>query len=339
MTKLYILGIHIAPPSPWANETGFSNRYVRACETPEETGEVVLSPNHTHSISSSTVGTSGYWDYGTVDFGGSPYREGIEHDNHALSASFDSVTHTPPYYGLALWSIDLGIWETAVRKFPTGAVLLSSSQISDEELTRFSDGDGRLIRIGTPGTMEGSATHSHTVAGSLSDIDASFGIPDVWGFWYIRLALHSHTFSGSTGASELSPTRIQTRLYKAISTTTRAAAGVVCFVDGTPSSNWEAVSWGQRCIESSDCNATPTGSDSHNHSYSGYSSTISAGLLTSVEPQNIYEVPKQVATPHGHSVSLVTSIESHVPSHVKLYPVRLKFTLRPVGKASNLCGC
>jgi hypothetical protein len=335
MTKLYVLGTHIVPPSPWTNETGFSNRHVRTCETPGDTGTVVISSPHSHSVASSTVGSSGYWGEGECESG--PSGRAIEHDNHALAATFSSEALTPPYYGMALWSVDLAIWEAALRKFPTGAILLSDSQISDAELTRVSDADGRLIRIGTPGAIGGSSTHTHTVDGSLSYIDPYVETLDGDGDYYVNRYPHSHTISGATGASTLLPARVQTRLYRAISATTRAAAGVICFVDGTPSSNWEAVAWGQRCIESANSNATLTGVDTHNHSFAGTSSSVFSG---SERRLNWWGWGYRRMPPtHSHSFSLTASIESHVPSHVKLYPVKLKITLQLAGKATNLCGC
>jgi hypothetical protein len=339
MTRLYVLGEHASPPSPWTNETGYSTKYIRMCGTPGETTNLGGQSTHTHTIASSSVGYSD-GSIGTANYGATWWF--CAHNNHSVSATFSSVNNTPAYYDYALWSTELTQWETSERRFPAGAVVLSDATISDDELARATSADGKLIRIGTPGGSGGDADglHNHSVSsGSLSSIDSSTQSPA-----YIDMyppskppSGHSHTFSGSSSNATLLPARVQTRLYRAASQTTKAKAGVICFVDGTTSGNWVAVSWAGNCIESVNSNATITGADTHNQTYSGTSSSFTQGSTVGIS--YLLPGPGACADPHSHSVSITSSTESHVPPYVSLYPVKLVNTLYRLTKAVSITGC
>jgi hypothetical protein len=236
--------------------------------------------------------------------------------------------------------MDLSIWETAERRFPANAILLSETALSDSELSRFTSADGRLIRIGTPGNIGGDSDgiHDHTFSGNLSSYYASYeGVYGGGGGYWSRDSGHGHTFSGTSSSGTLLPVRVQTRLYLASTQTIKALQGVICFVDGAfDTGKWTFVSWAGKCIESVNSDASSTGSDTHNHSISATSSSWTSSTQLGI----VWNTAGYNRCPgtHSHTVSGTASTESHVPPYVNLYPVKLNATLYHVTAGTQVFG-
>ncbi len=242
---------------------------------------------------------------------------------HTLSFSVGSSDNDPSFYQYEVIFCDLTTWETSERRLPAGAVILSSTSLSWAALTKESACDGRLIKLGTFGVTGGRENHNHSVSVTLNSTSPSVaGIP-YSDYSAIPNASHSHTGSQTTPDKTTKPARVQTRLYSVSSTTDRVEAGVIAFVDGTPSANWTPVNWNDYFLESVNQNASTTGTSTHDHtglSITSSTYTRSAGSTGGMSSNTACDN-------HYHNVSYSLDSQSFLPPYVLLYPVQLNTTL------------
>jgi len=247
--------------------------------------------------------------------------------SHGVSASGDAQNNDPSYYTLSLIYMDLTEWELSERRIPQNAVVLSEASLAAwTEVARLSAPDGKLIKLGSPGSTGGRETHQHTASGSLAAMSALLSQMYYYEgedpVEYAANASHSHTFSFSSAAKTIKPARIQTRLYYAIATTLKAEAGIIAFVDAAPSANWSSVNWNGNLVESANSNPTQTGSNDHDHqSLSGASSSYTNAQYT----EGVLNLAAYDA--HLHTVTVDLQSTSNEPQYVYLYPVKLLNTL------------
>lgn len=314
MTNIYVLATG-ALPSPWTRVTTWDGRYLR-CSSSHGTGGAT---QHRHLTVQTTSGTPGVQQKSTT------YSGGMAVHTHNIPPSYTGYSDNDPlYYTLALWSMNATTWETTQRYFPTNVVVLSTNTLSATNFSRYSAPDGRLIKLGDPGSTGGRSVHDeHTINATLEattppDLSASgccSGPGNV---------NHSHTFTASeVPENGLLPARVKTRLYRVTSDTDRAPAGVVCFFDAAPSSNWDFVNWNDRFIMSYDCDPTNEGLDNHGHdAVSGTSSSF-----YDLSSAHYISAATLVVNSHDHPVAIECGEANHVPSYVTLLPYQLNTTL------------
>ena len=319
MTNIYFLYRGASPPSPYQVKATWDGKYIRFGSH----GTTGGSSTHTHTGSnkqcSSAPSSSNY-----IRAAGS--FEAMKSHTHSISESISSQNNDPSYYTLSLIYMDLAEWELSERRIPKDAVILSEASLAAwTEVARLSVADGKLIKLGTPGSVGGNVNHSHVVSGSLSSGGNYFryvnqDFCDVGEHWY---ASHTHTLNFSSSSKTIFPARMQTRLYYALATTLKAQSGIIAFVDAPPSANWAIVSWDNNFLESADVNAVQTGSNTHDHlAASGNSSSYGNAFCTQgMDNDGPYQ------SSHQHQVTLDLQSASNQPLYVNLYPVKLLNTL------------
>lgn len=309
------------PPSPFQRLTR-TNKYLRFDSDVANHWVNVGAATHTHTSASS-------WSCGNGSSiainAGSGAAAMAPHSHGAPSTyTIDSNNNNPPAYGLDIVYVDLDLWESSLRYFPEGSVILSNSALVDAELSRFSDADGKYIIQAEPGTLVGSDTpQSHTVSGTVQNGGTNQAIQIDGGSSSPIPASHNHTISLSSVASYSEPKNLVTRLYEATLKTSKAIAGSVVFVDGTPGANWEILtSWNGGNLKSGNTDPTLAGSDTHTQAFSGNTSSKSlSGQLASGSGS------AGSTTNHNHAVSGTLDSTNHVPESKYIVPARLLNTL------------
>lgn len=315
------------PPAPFQRLTR-TNQYLRFNATPGNHWTEVGAETHLHAISGYSCGN------------GSPTRPSqpsgltsMAQHTHPEPASWTVPTNTnnPPAYGLDIIYVDLDTWENTLRYFPEGSVLVSNGALVDAELTRFSAADGKYIIQAEPGTTSGTDTpQSHTVTGTTGSSGTSSTSNSTSAFGLTTPSAHTHAISLTSDAKYSEPRNLVTRLYEATVQTSKALAGIVVFVDGTPGGNWEILtSWAGGSLKSGDSDPTLSGSDNHTQSISG---NCAAASLT--DNRNYYDYVSCPQYNHVHSISATLASAEHIPSSRLIIPARLLNTL-PASKPAN----
>lgn len=328
MTSIFFLWPGGTAPSPYTKTSAFNGYYPKCTSTVGNHGVTGGSTNHsnTPTLTSEGQSTTNHCYHGSGSTATNP------HNNHATSGlSCSTVNNDPPYYTYELIYMDLTSWENNVRCLPSGAIVLSTSSLAAwDEVTRYGSGDNKLVKFGAAGSSGGTATRSHTVQCALASITNGLAVEYSGSSAVLNSYPHSHgTASGTSSAVSTLPKRVVTRFYEALSQTTQALSGMVAFVDGTPSGNWDALtSWNGSYLMSADSNATVTGSNTHTHP---------DVLITSPAPDNWNSqrsnyvnlgVDVYVADLlHTHALTISLGTANHEPLNVQLYPVQLNTTL------------
>lgn len=322
MVYMYIMA-NGGLPSPWQRVTTFDGRHVQFTTSTGQHGTTGGNSQHRHL---SVATTSGGANQGGKYFTATPVIVMWNH-THPVPAAYSGYSdNDPSYYTLALWRIDLDVWEAAWRCFPAESVILAKSTISCNGFSRFSLADDKLIKLGNPGASGGRAAHTdHVTVLSLSAVTPSNVTDPAMGsgYDYAWYAYHGHSCTiNEASSSTILPARTKTRLYRATSDTDQAPQNIVCFFDGTPSTNWTSLDWTD-FLMGSDTDPTSEGENSHGHSsISGTSSAYYASTINWAPDRDgaCYKI-------HDHNV--YTSLESsdHTPLYVKLCPYYLNTTL------------
>jgi hypothetical protein len=247
------------------------------------------------------------------------------HQHPAPSWAIGNNNNNPPGYGLDIVYVDLDKWEATLRYFPAGAVLLSNGELIDAELSRFSAADGKYIVHAEPGTTVGSDTpQGHTVSGTTGSGGSSgLGTYFSSGSSAPSPGSHGHGVNLTSESKYVEPVNLVTRLYEASATTSKALAGVVVFLDGTPGDNWEILTaWAGGNLKSGNSNPTLSGSDSHTQSLSGNTANASLGGSAGSGSDS-----SASTTTHNHAISGTLNSASHIPSSRLIVPARLLNTL------------
>jgi len=217
--------------------------------------------------------------------------------------------------------MDLATWESSVRSFPEGSIIMSNGTLADASLERYSAADGRYIVHTTPETSVGTSTpQSHTVSGSLGNVQGVV-FSDGWFTQKVgdRAIHHGHTFSFASEAKYVEPRNLVTRLYHALQNTSRAVAGSVVFVDGSVGANWEILTgWAGGNLKAGNSDPTLSGSDTHTQTLSGNSSTYNGPNAFS---DLFYD--RYCWDYHYHPITGSLAAASHVPSSRLIVPARL----------------
>jgi hypothetical protein len=351
MTNIYILAVGGTPPSPWTRQTAYDGRFVKFTGTPAGHGTTAGSSTHTHTINSLAVtanpGYVVYFDwYHLVTNRWSP-----AHTHGYTNVAFSSASNLPPYYSMSLWYMDMATWETAERRFPANAILISNTAISSDQLSRHTDSDGRLIVLGDAGGTGGTTTHTHALTFGTSDyqtvglvfdptLPQSDNVETYQVIGDTRICdltqiIHNHgnqSITSSTGSNV--PYNIATRLYQAYSQTTRADAGVICFTDGTPSANWTVLTgWAGFFLAGANQNANGSGNSTHGHTASGNTATYAINSYYTFRKawsaNHSFWSPALMgdATAHYHNVTSTIADATTEPVNVYLAPMILNNTL------------
>lgn len=334
MTNIYLLWIGGTPPSPWQLISTYDGRYLRTVTAYAQAGATGGSSSHSHSV---TNFICGYIPINYQRGGIASANFMIDHNCHPLGAnSVSSSNNDPLYYTFQLICMDLAAWEASERRIPRDALFLSESAISSwAEVARYSASDGYLIKIAAAaGSSGGRSSHDHTVniaLGSCNGYAPSLNSPPTQSL--ISGIAHTHGSTATTPPSAtILPKRVRTRIYKAGQLTTKALAGMICFVDNTPSDYWDDLGWADCFIECADVNATITGGSSHGHSGgAGTSAAFTRSNTVSsyggIDIGTLYNVLQSTITEHTHPYAYDLSSDSHEPLYANLVPVRLNTTL------------
>ena len=335
MTNLYVFWKKVAdPPSPWTRLTR-TNQYLRFNGTPANHWTQTGATTHTHPSATINVGNSVHsGEEGSHD--GSPNDSvmGSHNDHPVTGYSIGTNNNNPPGWGLDIIYVDMATWESSIRSFPEGSIIMSNGVLTDASLERYSAADGRYIVHTTPETTVGTTTpQSHTVSGSLGAVQGVVFINAYFTQWRGDRALHhEHTFSFASEAKYVEPRNLVTRLYHALQNTSKAVAGSVVFVDGAVSANWEILTgWAGGNLKGGDSDPTLSGSDTHTQTFSGNSSIYDGPDAF----DNEYSPNRTVYDSHYHPISGTLDAASHVPSSRLIIPARLLSTVYRIRKTAG----
>lgn len=323
MTNLYVFWKKVTdPPSPWTRLTR-TNQYLRFNGTPANHWTQTGATTHTHPSASINVGNSVHGgEMGTRQTPTNDSIMGTHNDHPVTGYSIENANNNnPPGWGLDIIYMDLATWESSVRSFPEGSIIMSNGALVDASLERYSAADGKYIVHATPESTVGTTTpQSHTVSGSLGQAQ---GVVFLDG-WFTqqtgdRALHHEHTFSIASEAKYVEPRNLVTRLYHALQNTSRAVAGSVVFVDGSVSANWEILTgWAGGNLKAGNSDPTLSGSDTHEQSLSGNSSTYDGPDAFSNQYYDRF-----CHDWHYHPITGTLASASHVPSNRLIVPARL----------------
>lgn len=323
MTNMFLFWRLVAdPPSPFSRLTR-TNQYLRFNGTPANHWTQTGATSHTHPSATINVGNSVHTgEEGSHD--GSPNDSvmGSHNDHPVTGYSIGTNNNNPPGWGLDIIYVDMATWESSIRSFPEGSIIMSNGALVDASLERYSAADGRYIVHTTPETTVGTTTpQSHTVSGSLGAVQGVVFINAYFTQWRGDRALHhEHTFSFASEAKYVEPRNLVTRLYHALQNTSKAVAGSVVFVDGAVSANWEILTgWSGGNLKAGNSDPSLTGSDTHVQSLSGNSSTYDGpNAFTNLAPIHF-----PIWNAHYHPLTGSLASASHVPSSRLIVPARL----------------
>ena len=266
MTNMFLFWRLVAdPPSPFSRLTR-TNQYLRFNANPGNHWGQTGATTHTHPSASITVGNSIHGgEMGTRQTPTNDSIMGVHNDHPVTGYSIDnSNNNNPPGWGLDIIYMDLATWESSVRSFPEGSIIMSNGVLTDASLERYSAADGKYIVHATPESTVGTTTpQSHTVSGSLGPVQ---GVVFLDG-WFTqqtgdRALHHEHIFGIASEAKYVEPRNLVTRLYHALQNTSKAVAGSVVFVDGSVGANWEILTgWAGGNLKAGNSDPSLTGSD------------------------------------------------------------------------------
>ena len=324
MVNMYTLAVS-ALPSPWELVETYDGRYLRTTTDPGQHGATAGNSTHNHPTLSNCGNCSGI----AVNYygGGDGVSVMTVHAHVPVEDTSGSSNNNPLFYTLALYRIDLALWESNFRYFPVGAVLPSAGPISVSGFARFSEADGKLIKLGSPGSSGGRAAHTdHTAVVTLATTNpySDRDIGDGGGLIISAPKDHPHLAELPAAASaSLLPARIETRLYQVIAALDRSPAGSVCFFDGTPPSSWTPASWDGRFLLGADTDPTEAGTDEHPHA----GTPIVSAPVTATNQNTTSGSAHRAVNPHTHVVNIALESANHVPEYVSLCPYYLNVTL------------
>ena len=324
-TNIYIFWKETSdPPSPWTRLTR-TNKYLRFDSSVANHWADIGAATHNHDNVMEAYSCNSFvydYRYRCCNYYDEYDWPMVSHTHAQNTWSIPSSNNTPAGYGLDIIYMDMATWESSVRSFPAGSVVMSNGALTDGELARFTDADGKLIYNAAPGTATGSdSTHTHAVTGTLA-IGATCG--SSLEYWDDNggCVSHSHTVSLTSTSGSVAPKTLVTRLYYMLQNTSRALYGIVVFVDGETSANWTALtSWAGGNLKAGDSNPTLSGSDTHNHTISGNTS-VYYGPYWLYSGSDAYQVEA-----HHHTISATLKTVSHVPASKLIVPVQLNTTL------------
>lgn len=329
MTNIYVLAVSDLP-APWTRIETYDGKYLRTTTTTASHGSTGGASQHRHNIPAGTSGNGTYLNTASAS-----KLAWMPIHSHSTSQTYSSYSNNDPLYRTySLWRMDLTTWETSYGTFPVGCILLATATVSCTGMSRYSDGDGKLIKLGTPGSTGGRSTHTdHTATITLNTYSGSGST--AYGFSQGAVAeSHGHTATlSSTSSSTVMPARVQTRMYQVTGSTPYTPPNVVCFFDDTPSANWTSCGWSGRFIEGADSAPTNTGSDSHDHT----SGALTSSPYVAAATGEVYgSNPRQTTVSHTHPFTPTIDSESHVPEYVYLCTYYLNTTIYPPKKKAPM---
>jgi len=310
-------------PSPWTKVTSADGNYVRCAASGcwgtggDSTHRHLSVPTYSESPGTSAAQS------------GTGATRLVVH-NHLISATYSGDSSNDPlYYTLALWKIDYDTWHND-KAMPEGVVVLSYSSISSSGWTRWSAGDGRLIKLGFPGGSGGRSTHTnHSLSATLNDSSAGAEVKSGFGAFFGLVEDHPHstvTISTVSSAS-LFPSLVKTRFYLVDDDIDEIPAGIVVFFDGTPRNHWELLSdWSGKFPMSANSSPDLVSGD-HNHPNNSVSSNYASMNGGAVQSGSGAAC---VAGAHLHANYVTLGDTEAVPPFVHLIPYRLVST-QPLG--------
>lgn len=322
MTNLYVFWRKVAdPPSPWTRLTR-TNQYLRFNSTPGNHWGQTGATTHLHPSATINVGNSVHsGENESPD--GSPNDSVMGTHTHPVAeySIENSNNNNPPGWGLDIIYVDMATWESSIRSFPEGSIIMSNGALVDASLERYSAADGKYIVHATPETTVGTTTpQSHTVSGSLGAAGGGSNVAQTSNWDGDAARGHEHTFRFASEAKYVEPRNLVTRLYHALQNTSRAVAGSVVFVDGAVSANWEILTgWSGGNLKAGNTDPTLSGSDTHVQSLSGNSSIYDGpNMFVTISPYLV-----SVWDSHIHPITGSLAEASHVPSSRLIIPARL----------------
>ena len=334
MTNLYVFWRKTSdPPSPWTRLTR-TNRYLRFDSNTSNHWVSIGSSTHKHSTSDGQIGNSVHNSPHLVSNYYKDYHVLTTHTHSLMNISTTNGNNNPIGFGLDIIYMDMATWESSIRSFPEGTILMSNGVLVDANLERYTLAEGKFIVHTTPETVVGTTTpHGHTISGSTGFADGATGALAGYGTDGRDMATsHTHDFSFVSEAKYVEPKKLLTRLYKVLATTSQAIAGTVVFVDGSVSENWEILTdWAGGSLHAYNCNPTLSGSDTHDQTFSGNSSEYNGPNRFNYQTylnQTAYDS-------HYHTISGTLASASHVPLSRYIVPARLLNTLRKIKSYNN----
>lgn len=313
------------PPSPWTRLTR-TNKYLRFDSNPSNHWNSVGSSTHNHDQSDVQMGNSVHETPHLVSDYYKDYNVMTTHTHSITNSSDTNGNNNPIGFGLDIMYMDLTTWESNIKSFPEGTILMSNGVLTDVNLERYSIAEGKFIVHATPETVVGTTTpHSHTISGSSGFSDGGGGALAGYGSdGRDKATSHTHNFNFASEAKYVEPKKLLTRMYKVLSDLSKVVSGIVVFVDGSVSENWEILTdWHGGNLKAYDCDPTLTGSDTHTHTISGNTDTYNGGNYFS------YTYLNQTAyDSHYHPITGNLDSISHIPASKKIIPARLLYDLQ-----------
>lgn len=228
------------PPSGWVcvSCTGgddFYQVFPRGAATAGGTGGAATHDHSQSFVSHTNASTTTTNRSGQTNFTLDTHTHGYTGD---LSGRTATATSLPVYQNLKIIRYD-----TAGNppNIPDGVIVMFDAT-PGSGWTRYTAQDGDMIRGENDATgTGGSATHTHTFSGTLTDSandDGRTGASTT-----AATAAHTHTVSGTTDASDHTPTYRDVLLYKNTSGSAKALAGGEIFMaTGAPGTGWTSLS-------------------------------------------------------------------------------------------------
>jgi hypothetical protein len=275
---------------------------------------------HTHTTNTMTIGNNSSGKSVNASDGFATIRL-HSHNNGTISGL--TSNNDASYYTLGLVRMDLSTWDSYYKVLPPGVVTPTLVSLNRTGYSRMSSLDNKCVKIGTPGSSGGNTNHIHNTSFTTTSCNVSDTIDYGSVAGASEYLSHNHTFSANSSSGVHSLARVSTRLYQVTQILNETPSGVIAFVDGTPSSNWDIVTaWNDYYLESLDQDSATSGSNTHSHTVSNNTS------VHTTSSKNFYSGSLNAcAYSHFHSVSFNLVSVNHEPQYVTLIPVKLNTTL------------
>ncbi|MFA5623041.1 MAG: DUF2341 domain-containing protein [Candidatus Dojkabacteria bacterium] len=316
----FLMLANAACPSEWIRETTFDNKFLMIASSYGINGG---SNTHNHGTISLVTTTNPDAIPSGFPAGTDDNKLAYSH-SHTYKVSSNNSSTIPPYKRAVI------CYKNNLDNL-TSNLLAIQLNTSNADWTSFAGFDNYYLSgYSSYGATGGDSTHTHTTTGG-QDTEAltTYGTADLWARTpdlAASLYTHQHTtLSGTTGAANLDPSYMATRLLSPNSTTTRAFQGVAILVSSIPPYGWSNnSSYDDRLLKGGSSLSTG-GTASHRHQVSIYASAASLNT-TKIYKKSIMGDSASVAS-HSHTASGFSEYASSFPEYRTAVLVERKISL------------
>ena len=289
-------------PTGWSNLNSIIGYFPYGSTTSGTTGGTAT---HSHTITSATVATSAATFAAYVGLA-SPQATAAH--THASTLSASSVTAWPPYMDYAFMYPS-----TTSYNLPANSVIMMngaipSGWIQTTELT------GRFPRGGTyTGIGGGSATHTHTITGSLLAASGPTTTSDgVDGCTAVASSTHTHTVSFTSNDASSVPPWFSVVYIQNSALQPLQPNMVLMFQGSLPPLGWTRVTGLDGRYPQGSSTFGQTGSGTHTHTFTGASGQVIGTVCSYHWTVNNYYPSTST---HTHTVSGTTDSATNQPPY------------------------